>query len=95
MKNKISMTCEQFNKFGGLLRETHESVRNAAMAADPVYKMMLKNSKARALTCKIASDLDKAWDTFFEINELLQNVKDTYMNEISNKIINKEGNDDE
>jgi hypothetical protein len=89
MKNKISMTPEQFNKLSDLLGKTHKFVQNAAMAAGPVYKVMSKNPIARALTCKVTSDLGEAWDTFFEINELLQSVKDTYMNELNDENINK------
>lgn len=70
------MTNEQFNKLTDLLRQIAHLVKDAGMMTDSVFQLFPTHKKVgRAIVCKIAEDLGKAWDLFFEIGDLLKNVK--------------------
>jgi hypothetical protein len=88
-QDKISMTREQFNKLNSIFTNAWDAVKAAFAATEPAFRFM--SSKAgRTVICLIANNLTKARDAFLESGELLQNVKDNYMKEISNESINKE-----
>lgn len=70
------MTNEQFHELTDLLRQIAHLVKDAGMMTDSVFQLIPSHKKVgRAVVCKITEDLGKAWDLFFEIGDLLKNVK--------------------
>jgi hypothetical protein len=94
MQNKISMTREQFNELNSILTDAWDAAKAAFAATEPAFRLM-SSKTGRAVICSIADNLTKARHAFLESGELLQNIKDNYMKEISNESINKEGTENE
>jgi glutathionylspermidine synthase len=89
MQNKISLTREQFNELSGLLANAWDAAKAAFAATAPAFSCMSKHKNGRAIICKITDDLVNANNAFLEISELLQNIKDNYLREITNENINE------
>jgi hypothetical protein len=87
-QNTISMTREQLNELNSLLEKALATARSAHFATAPAFKLMSKKC-GRAIVCKIAEDLATTRHAFLDISELLQDVKNNYINEKRNKTINE------
>jgi hypothetical protein len=81
MKNKVSMTPEQFDELDSL-------ISRAAECVDKTYEATMSPESA-AIFWNLEAD-----EAFDKIGKLLKDVKNNCTNEISNESIN-EGNDDE
>jgi hypothetical protein len=83
-QDKVTMTREQFNKLNRLLEEISENRASAIYMTDIAFRMMPEHKKAgRATVCKVADDITKIRDTLWKISDLMKNVKDNHMKEIS------------
>jgi hypothetical protein len=83
-EDKVTMTREQFNKLNRLLEKISESSASAIYMTDIAFRMMPAHKKAgRATVCKVADDITKIKDSLWKISDLMKNVKDNYIKEIS------------